>query len=354
MQMKNISNVQKLRSWKYTLDTLSEQTGTSLKEVAEYINAAYNEDGVSFYVKIPRKRSVYIGIGMAYRQPVEVINEWITSYGRKRKLYAKDISEDLVWIYLINANINDKSCGVNYFRKYEEYQSVAYAVFRERWDEIVLGSTDTADIEISLGQAEYGPEYDGLKAFVAEHMDAFKTAYAKPRTYLDLYVKSILTACRTHPTLNSLRSLNSLRGYLDDSMINFLSGNSETINVIDKKTGKRTINIKHVPKGRKKYINLCLALGMTAGDINHYLEIMGYPMLETESREEGVLTSALAEWESLHPIQRSFKQKYIEGDPSIRLTEEEEHQAVEQMLQLKSDLSEYYRRRDMVFTYSNK
>ena len=158
-------------------------------------------------------------------------------------------------------------------------------------------------------------------------MDAFKTAYTKPRVFLDLYVESILSVCRTHPTLNSHKSLNSLRGYLDDSMINFLSGNSETINVIDKKTGKRVANIKHVPKGRNKYISLCMALGMTGKDIDRFLEMMGYAPLDIFSSDEGKLISALTDWERTHPVQRTFKSKYIDGNQNVPLTVQEEQQA---------------------------
>ncbi len=336
--MKNLSEIHKLRNWKHTLDKLSEETGTSLKDAADYIGAAYNESGVSFYVKLPRKRSVYIGLGMAFRQPVDVINRWITEYAGKRRLYVKDISEDLVWIYLINANIEDSVSGTNYFRRYDEYQSVAYSVFSERWDEIVLRYEETADVEITLGQADYGPEYDGIKAFVAEHLDAFKTAYSKPRKYLDLYVGSIVETCRRNPANHTIKSLNSLRGFLDDSMINFLSGNSETINVTDRRTGKRTINIKHVPKGRRKYIDLCLSLGMTTEDLNEFLSLMGYAPLDLLDRTESELIKKLTDWEYAHPEQRAFKNKYIRGDSSVVLTESEEFKAAEDMLQLNNDL----------------
>lgn len=92
-----------LRSWRNTLDRLAGETGVSLEAVSEYIGAACNDGEPGFYVKMPRKRSTFIGIGMAFRQPSEVINQWITDYARKRRLYVKDISEDLVWLYLINA-----------------------------------------------------------------------------------------------------------------------------------------------------------------------------------------------------------------------------------------------------------
>lgn len=343
----------KLRKWKRTLDRLSEETGISFRDVCEYTGAAYNEDGISFYVKLPKKRSSYIGIGMAFRQSAETINEWITYYGGKKKLYAKDISEDLVWLYLINANLKDESRELNYYRSYEEYQSAAYSIFRERWDEIILNNENTADVEIALGQAEFGPEFDGLRDFVAEHMDAFKTAYSRPRKYLDRYVESILTVCRRHPTLSGLRSLNAMRGYLDDSMINFLSGNSETVHVVNRSTGKRVINIKHIPKSRKKYIKLCLCLGMTNGDIDRYLDMMGYAPLDNDDRNEHVLITALEEWEREHPVQRKFKSRYIDGNEDAVLSKDEENKAVEQMLQLRNDLTEYYNRNESAFPFDN-
>lgn len=342
----------KMKSWKNTLDQLIKETGISLKEVCEYTGAAYNENNTAIYVKLPKKRTSFIGIGMAFHQPLTVINSWITKFGGKKKLYVKDISEDLVWIYLINANYEDRDSGINYFKRYEDYQSAAFAIFSERWDEIVMGYENTADVEISLGQAELGPDYDGLKKFVAEHMDAFKTAYSRPRSYLDLYVTKIIEVSRRNPANKTIRSLNSMRGYLDDSMINFLSGNSNTINVIDKKTGKRTLNIKHIPKGRKKYIKLCLALGMSTDDINTYLELMGYAELDHMDTEEERLIAALNEWEQAHPLQREFKNKYIDGDDTIILTDDEEFAAVEEMLQLRTELNEAYKRKGYAFNYS--
>ncbi len=339
-----------LRSWRNTLDRLARETGITLVEVSEYIGAACSDGTPGFYVKMPRKRSIFIGVGMAFRQPAEVINQWITDYARKKKLYAKDISEDLVWLYLINANISDTT-GTNYFRRYEEFQSVAYAVFRERWDEINLGFEDTADVEISLGQADYGPEYDGIKTFVAEHMGAFCSAYSKPRAMLDAWVKQIISTCRENPDQTVISSLNSMRGWLDDSMINFLSGDCSTVNVIDRKTGKRSINIKRMPKSRRKYIAMCLALGMTTEDIDRFLDMMGYATIDVSDKEEVSLLVALAEWENAHPLQRSYKNLHFKDDSSIRLSPAEEYQAVLEMLQLKSDLEEVYKQKGYEFIY---
>ena len=351
MGAKNTRDSYLLRSWRNTLDHLAKETGTSLEEVSEYIGMAYSDVAPGFYVKMPRKRATFIGVGMAFKQPVEVINQWITDYAHKRKLYVKDISEDLVWLYLINANLHDDSGDINYFKRYEEYQAVAYAVFRERWDEIGLGFEDTADVEISLGQAEYGPEYDGIKAFVAEHLDAFSSAYAKPRAMLDNWLQQIISTCREHPDETVISSLNSMRGWLDDSMINFLSGDASTVNVIDRKTGKRSINIKRMPKTRRKYIAMCMALGMTTDDIDPFLEMMGYATIDVSDSDEGKLLMALTEWENMHPLQRAYKNSHFKNVVSVDLSPAEEYRAVREMLQLRSDLAEAYKHKGYDFIY---
>lgn len=352
MGAKITSKSYRLRGWRSTLDRLVTETGTSLADVSEYIGLSGGNDVPVFYTKLPRRRSTFIGIGMAFRQPAEVINQWITSYAGKRRLYVKDISEDLVWLYLINANLKDTSNNTNYYQRYEEYQSVAYAVFRERWDELNIGIVETADVEISLGQADYGPEYDGIKAFVAEHMEAFSSAYSKPRTFLDTWLQQIIATCREDPEQTIISNLNSMRGWLDDSMINFLSGDCSTVNVIDRKTGKKCINIKRIPKSRRKYISMCMALGMTADDIDRLLELMGYAQLDVSDKDEGRLLASLAEWENTHPLQRAYKEMHFRGDQSIKLAPEEEYQAVREMLQLRTDVSESFKKKGYDFIYS--
>lgn len=341
----------KIRSWRNTIDQLMQEQSIDLQAMCDYMGTAYNADGPSFYVKLPKKRNVYIGAGMALHQPIDVINSWIVRYAGKRKLYVKDISEDLVWAYLIEANRKDDSGTINYYKRYEEFQSVAFATFRERWDEIVLRFEDTADVETSLAQAEYGPDHTGIRDFVAAHMDAFKSAYAKPREYLDKYVNCILDICRRNPEYTNINSLSSMRGYLDDSMVNFLSGDSGCINVIDKKTGKRTVRIKHVPKGRKKYISLCLALGMTVPDINTYLGLMGYGELDPADTAEGRLIAELTIWEHEHPLQRLLKNRYFDGDETITLTDREEIRAVGDMLMLRAELNDIYKAKNLEFPY---
>ena len=79
---------------------------------------------------------------------------------------------------------------------------------------------------------------------------------------------------------------------------------------------------------------------MTLEDINRYLKMMGYAPLDIMDKNEGRLISRLTEWERTHPIQRAFKSKYIDGNNTVQLTETEEHSAVEQMLQMKSEITE--------------
>ena len=349
------NNSSKLVQWRSILDSLRDSTGMSFQEVSEYANLAYNEDGAAFYLKLPRKRNTYIGIGMAYGQPLEVINHWITYFAGKRRLYIKDISEDLIWIYLIDENSKYPASGINYFARYEEYQAAAYAVFKEMWDEIVMGVEDTADVEMASAVVDHSEGLEGLKNFVSEHLDAFKTAYTKPRKYLDKYISEIVRALNTDPARKSTATLNSLRGYLDDGMINFLSGDSETVHVLDKDRSRHIIRIKYIPKGKKKHISLCLSLGMTGKDIDEYLGLMGYAPLSDGGKEERALVEFLDKWEGAHPTQRSFKDKCIlslEDGDSHRPAPADELKAVREMLELKEDLIADYEAFGLIFPYS--
>ena len=195
------------------------------------------------------------------------------------------------------------------------------------------------------------PVHERRKAFVAEHMDAFSSAYAKPRAMLDNWLQQIISTCREHPDETVISSLNSMRGWLDDSMINFLSGDASTVNVIDRKTGKRSINIKRMPKTRRKYIAMCMALGMTTDDIDPFLEMMGYATIDVSDSDEGKLLMALTEWENMHPLQRAYKNSHFKDLVSVDLSPAEEYRAVREMLQLRSDLAEAYKHKGYDFIY---
>ena len=225
---------------------------------------------------------------MAFRQPLEVINTWIADFAMKKKLYVKDISEDLVWIYLIQLNLDDPDPDANWFRRYEDCQSVANAAYKEVWQAVISNRLSTADMDLKLDKEEHDQDFKGLTRFISVNIDSFKTAYSRPREYMNKYLNAIFRQGLSGEESNYAK-LNSLRGYLDDGMINYLSGNYTTINTYDRVKQRRTLRIKFIPKGRKFHISLCLALGMTVEEIDRYLDLMWYAPLQSEDKTEGLL-----------------------------------------------------------------
>lgn len=329
------------KRWRQELKKQSERTGLSFSKVCEYIGTEVSETP-GFYRKLPKSRETYIAVGMAYKQPVDVINKWITRYGAKRSLYIKDILEDMIWIYLINANSKDTESDRNYYTEFETVRGRIEELYNELWEQDINESMGTADLADDFSFIEHDDEYFALKRFVSENMDSFKTAYARPRKLLDEYVSSILRTKNENVTSGRKWTLNTLRGYLDDSMINYLSGYSDSINSYDKSRGCRTSSIKHVPKNKKAHISICLALGMTVEEIDKYLEMMGYAPLDGIDRHEGPLINILKKWDDMHPLQRKYKEKYIDGNADIELSSKEEMQAVNEMIQMRRDLKEIY------------
>lgn len=340
---------QKIKQWQNELTEITLKTGITLQDVCDYLDLNYNRD-VGFFVKIPKKRRMMIGIGMAFGQPLDVINRWITTYAGKRKLYSKDISEDLIWIYLINTNSGRSDKEINYFKLYESYQEAAFETYMTIWNEVTAGSSDTEDVDRQLSQIGDAVGVDELKEFVINNIDSFKTAYSKPRRMLAKYVKCLLNT-KGKDDKDGKTSLISLRGWLDDSMINYLSGSTDTVNVTDLKTGSRIPDLKHIPKNRKSHISLALALGMTVCEINQYLEMMGYIPLDEEDIDDAVLIKELNKWDEEHPLQKIYKKKYIEEDDNIDMTLEEEQRAANDMLMLRQDLKDQYKRRKLKFVY---
>lgn len=406
LQLETFNNIRSMatlhrnKEWRDTLDKLMEETGIGIVQIAEYIGVPYNEKETSFYAKLPQKRKKFIGVGMALGQPLEVINDWILKYSGKRRLYIKDISEDLVWIYLIGLNYRYRqqltkdgsacvdaesdSSFINYFRMYEECQNAAYITFRQMWDEVILNSLDTSDLEVKLEDIRYDEKFEGLREFILDNMDSFKTAYTKPRKMLDGYVKCILkglSAGRKEDVEQSVNAgisdnrngdsdvrftsrlkLNWLRGSLDDSMINYLSGNSETHHVIDRNQGVRVVSTKHIPVSRKTHISMCLALGMTGEEINQYLGLMGFAPLKQENNTERILVEALKTWEKAHPLQSVLKNMCIDdnseettsGCEKKTLSSSEMYKAAESMLQMRLDIRDEFARQGLAFPYYNE
>ena len=324
----------RFRRWREELDELTEEQGVSLQDICRYLGVTYRK-GIGFYDKLPKKRNMYIGIGMALNQPLETINQWIVRYGMKRKLYVKDLEEDMPWIYLICCNYRDRSTKRNYYSEYEACKQAAHSTYLKCWEDGVSEDLLTQIIETDLQSIEYDAQYEGLCRFVMCNIDSFKTAYVKPRTMLDQCVERLILANAGSDSMDAVVSLNSMRGYLDDSMINYLSGDVDTINVTDLKSGKRTLKFKHVPKSKKAHISLALALGMSREEIDRYLMMMGFARLDAVDIEEGLLLNALVLWEQEHPLPGKLR-------GSEELSDNERLLAARQMLQLRQDLQEMY------------
>ena len=75
-RVKKMAESRKLKQWQKELTQLSEETGLSFDYVCDYLGVSYSRD-IGFYAKIPKKRRTVIGIGMAFGQPLDVINRWI-------------------------------------------------------------------------------------------------------------------------------------------------------------------------------------------------------------------------------------------------------------------------------------
>ncbi|MCQ4636392.1 hypothetical protein NE619_06595 [Anaerovorax odorimutans] len=212
---------------------------------------------------------------MAYKLPLKTINRWLVKYGGKKQLYIKDVFNDLVWIYLINANLRDSDSGNNYYRKFDECSNSIKEIYNHMNEEIAEDDAGTADLDNDIKNIVFDPDYVAL--------------------------------------------------YLDDSMINYLTSGE-----------------KYVPKNKKTYISIGLALGMIVKDLDIYLKMMGYAPLDGTCLEEGLLINALEKWEGEHPLQRKFKEKYFDGNDEIKLDKQDEKQVVNDMLGLRNDLKEIY------------
>ena len=340
---------EKLNNWRKELRRLTMDTGIREEEVCDYLDVSYSHI-TGWQKRTPVKRETLIGIGMAFRQDVDLINDWIVHYGDKRKLYAKDVLGDLVWIYLINAGAADPEDDTNYFRLYDACRDSIRETDISIWNEHIEHSKDTADVENDLHKVVYDPRFAGLRAFVVENIDSFKTAYSKPRKMLRAYVQAILD---THTEANDGQRtpVNFLRGYLDDSMINYVVGSDEHIHVRDMKSKDVTVKQRPIPKLRKTHIALCLALGMTTEEINTYLELMGYAQLHPDAEEDARLLKCLGSWEAKHPNVAKFKRAKINGETCDKINEKDSLQAVSDMLMLRSDLDYEYQNNGWDFPY---
>lgn len=314
----------RMKKWKQELKDMYDKTGITFEYVCDYIGTD-NQGLPGFYKKVPKTKETYIGIGMAYKRSLKTINRWLVKYGGKRKLYSKDMLGDLIWIYLINSNYSDTSSDINYYKKFDECREAVEEIYLKMSEEISEESINTLELDESAGNIVFDAEYINLRKFVRENMDAFTTAYNKPKKYLNLFIDNILRVKNANRTKEKTWTLNTLRGYLDDSMINYI-----------------TSGAKYVPKNKKTHISIGLALGMTIDDLDKYLGMLGYASLDGTCLEEGLLINFLEKWEEVHPMQRRFKDKYLDGNTSVELKMCDELQAVNEMLKLRSEIKEMY------------
>ena len=118
-------------------------------------------------------------------------------------------------------------------------------------------------------------------------------------------------------------TLNRLRGYLDDNMINYLSGNYMYINTKSHEEGKLSFHMKRIPKSKKAHIELAVALGMNVRDINTYLTGMGYSPLDPTDPTEGKLINLVVLWEMQHPNQMALIEGKLTDPESKRIGAED-------------------------------
>lgn len=329
----------RLKKWRRELKNLAESTGISIEEACRYIGAEVSRYP-GFYKRLPKHRETYIGIGMAYGQSVDTINRWITKYGSKQRLYVKDVFDDMIWIYLINANQKKKD-DASYFAKYHECREEIESLYLEIWNQAGKAQEETARLEEEFSAVEFDDYHTQLKMFVRDNIESFRSAYARSRKILNGYVVEILRVKNLAMDGGHRWTLNSLRGWLDDSMINYLSGSYETFNTVDRERNL-TSRFKQIPRTRKTHISLCLALGMSIDAIDEYLELMGYAPLDAVNPDEGSLINLLTRWEENHPLQKRFKDRYFKNMSDENLSEEEQLLAVNEMLNLRYDLNDAY------------
>ncbi|MDD6310833.1 MAG: hypothetical protein PUB09_02720 [Firmicutes bacterium] len=332
----------KVYSWRDEMRGLAREKGVGPRELCEYLGEPV-KDKPAFWSKMPHKRETFIGIGMALKLPLEDINRWIAKYGDKKKLYVKDVIRDLAWVYLINANVNDTESDTNYYQKYEICRDLIDEVYDAIWQENIAIYVETVNLDAKISDIEYDHEFSGLVKFIRENLGAINTAYARPRRILSKYVDEILRVLNENSEVEWC--LNSLRGeYLNDSMINYLTGDPNEINVIDRKTRKKTSGVKMIPSAKRTHIDLCVALGMTTEDINDYLEQMGYAAIDASDESVKRLIEILDEFEEDNPLVRKFKKQRIYGRlyKVKPITKEEELQAVKAMLGLRNKLVSVY------------
>lgn len=315
--------------WKKEIRDLAVSRRKSVREICRYIGIP-ESDAPRFWMRTPKQREYYIGIGMCLKQPLEVINRWLRQYCGSRQLYIKDAKSDLVWIYLIDASLKADDSR-NFFAMYGEISDQVDLAFARICNDNDGSLIDTDALYDEYRYLSYDEDSLELLRFVETHFENFKTAYAKPRKMLRDYLNTILAGLNA--TGSRKWTLNRLRGYLDDNTINYLSGNYMCIYTTNHSDGMLTSRMKRVPRTKRAHIALGASLGMMLADLDTYLVSMGYDPLDPTDPQEGRLINLLVRWELQHPEQAALLEGRLTNPAAMRA-------AAENMLDMRGYLTE--------------
>ena len=98
---------------------------------------------------------------------------------------------------------------------------------------------------------------------------------------------------------------------------------------------------------------------MTVGEIDHYLDLMGYAPLRKDDKTEGRLIRLLDEWESSHPFQRAYKDMLLSSETDRKEAEKESSLAAhtafqEELLFLREEMYNAFKAEGASFPYMNR
>lgn len=335
-------------AWKKEISLLLKEKGKTEKDLIKYLYPEKTSGKSILISKRPKKRDVYIGIGLYLRQSEEKINEWIVRFSEKKTLYIKDcFADDLAWKYLIKASRESHEAGINYYKMHEEVKDIIIREYERlchvRQDNIqgiqeCKSSNGTAYLNQAFQNEIKKPDvknFRDLKLYVASHFSSFESAYQKAREYLIIRAQKMARLMKAYNdnTVNIVLSKDArliygipsdpehpFNFFLNENIINISMRNylcaESNIAAIDK--------MKHT---RKAHIKMCLSLALTSVEIDEYLELMGFEPLSAVLDEEYILLYYLSKWEKSHDkvmylrwkcgfiedIDNSIKEKYRKG-----------------------------------------
>jgi len=322
----------RLWSWRSELKKLSKDTGLSMAGIAEDIGVKLS-DTPGFYLKLPKEKETYVKLGLALKQPVEVVNKWIIKNTKSPALYAKD-PIDLIGIYFLNINYK-QNCGFeNSKRNIDFYTSCLQTHkkdFRKSNSAIIPSALSTAEIENDIKELY---NEDDLLTYISTHREAFLSANKRSwelmrKKYIDIILSRIntLTEDVSKWTLYTLKD----KCIISPALHNYLCGD-----------GYKT----QVPRKKSTYIFYGLSLGMSLEQICTLLKTAGYDALnlndDSDAFAEFAMYQLLISWENNHPEAKKFRCKTFYNNTDIDMTPEEELEGIMQLFRQRQDITNEY------------